>query len=350
MSEENTAPVTESSSNESSEAGDEVSVEDLQALVGEDVDGEGAAPSGSNSGGEGSEDLSASAQDEIADAEQEVKEAKSAKQKKDAKQKLEKVKKKYNLKVDGEVIEWEGTDEDIARELQLSRKARKEIQRAKEYEKDVQGLLEMLKKNPAAVLADPAIGVDVKEFAQQIINQQLEDEMKSPEQRERERIEQELEELRAKHREEEEKRRQVEYEREVERQESDLQEKFIQALDESDMPNSPYLVKRMADVMLTGAEHNKQITPKQALNIVRREMRKDLSDMFSASKEDLLEELLGSDVVKRFNRHQLSKYKKSQSVPSTKSIKDVGAKKEPREAKPKQEEKVKISDWLYGKK
>lgn len=347
MSEESSAPVSSTQPvSEGSDSGD-ISAEDLQALVGDE--GQDAVGGGSHVESEGSGNLSTSAKDEVADAQAAVAEASSAKQKEEARKKLERVKKKYNLKVDGENFEWEGTDEDIVRELQLSRKARKEIQKTKEYEKEVHSLLDLLRTNPAAVLADPAIGIDVKQFAQDIINKQLEEEMKSPEQVEKERIEQELADLRAKHKDEEERRRTMEYEREVERQEADLQEKFIGALDESGMPNSPYLVKRMADVMLTGVEHNKMITPKQALNIVKREMRKDLSDMFSASKEDLIEELLGSDVVKRFNKHQLSKYKKSQSVPSTKNIKDVGAShKEAADRKAKPAEKQKISDWLYG--
>jgi hypothetical protein len=349
MSEENNAPVSDNQGAEASVDAD-ISAEDLQNLVGEEqVEGEGAAAASLNESG-GEESLSQTAKDEIADAEQDLADAKSSKQKQAAEKKLEKVKKKYNLKVDGEEFEWEGTDEDIVRELQLSRKARKDIQTAKEYQKEVQSLVQLLKENPAAVLSDPAIGIDVKEFAQQIINEQLEQEMKSPEQIEAERQQKELEELRAKIKEEEELRKKVEYEREVERQEADIQEKFIQALDESDMPNSPYLVKRMADVMLTGVNHGKNITPKQALNIVRKEMRKDLSDMFAASKEDLLEELLGSDTVKRFNKYQLGKYKKSQSVPSTKNIKDVGvSKREEKEQKDPKADKIKISDWLYSK-
>lgn len=347
MSEQSTGAVDASSqSTESSE----ISAEDLQSLVGEESSEGGETLGSSTEGSSSEQSLSATAKDEIADAQQEVKDAKSSKQKKEAEQKLEKVKKKYNLKIDGQSLEWEGTDEDIVRELQLSQKARKDIQRAKEYEKQVASLVDLLKQDPAAVLADPAIGIDIKKFAQEILNRELEQELKSPEQKEKERVEKEIEELRKKYKEEEELRKQMEYEREVERAEADMQEKFIQALDESDMPNSPYLVKRMADVMLTAMEHQKQISPKQALNIVRKEMRKDLNDMFAVSKEDLLEELLGSDTVKRFNKYQLSKFKKSQSVPSMKNIKDVGTKSSSEEKTKKvdKSEKIKISDWLYG--
>jgi len=342
MSEENGNIEVESQVVES----EDVTAEDLEALMGD----EGSdAIAVSAEGGEA--DLSDSAQEELQAAEQAVKDAASSKQKEAAKAKLEKVQHKYKLKVDGEDVDWEGSEEDLVRELQLSRKARKDIQKAREYEKEVRSLVELLKSNPAAVLSDPAIGIDVKEFAQKIINQELEEEMKSPDQRERERLEKELEEIRAKAKEESELRQKMEYERAVQEHETKLEEGFISALEESDMPNSPYLMKRMSDVMLTALEHDKQISPKQALNIVRKEMRKDLGEMFGASREEILEELLGSDVVKRFNKYQVSKYKKSQAVPSTKSIKDVGKSSKDRseqEANKKPAKKQKLSDWMYS--
>jgi len=345
MSEESNAPAPQDGASAEPEV--EVTSEDLQALIGEE---EPSEASGSPvSGSEGSvQDLPGSAKAELEAAQESLEDATSRKQKEAAEKKLEKVKKKYNLKVDGKEIEWEGTEEDVQRELQLSQKARKDIQRAKEYEKEVSRLVDLLKNDPAAVLSDPAIGIDVKKFAQDVINQQIEDDMKSPEQIEKEKLEAELESYRAEVKANEERRKQEEYARAVEKTEADIQEKFIVALDESSLPNSPYLVKRMADVMMTALDSDKKITPKQALNIVQREMKKDLSEMFGASKEDVLEQLLGSDTVKRFNKYQLSKYKKSQSVPSTKSIKDVGAAPVKTKEGNKPEEKQTINDWLYG--
>ncbi len=348
MSEESSNnPVSQEGASES--VGADVTSEDLQALLGEEVSSEASGSPVRHESGSAKE-LPNSAKAELEAAVESVEEASSAKQKAEAEKKLEKVKRKYNLKVDGKDIEWEGTEEDIQRELQLSQKARKDIQRAKEYEKEVSRLVDLLKNNPAAVLADPAIGIDVKKFAQDIINQELEDQMKSPEQLEKEKLEKELEEFRAKVKEDEDRRKQEDYARAVEKTEADIQEKFIAALDESNLPNSPYLVKRMADVMMTALDNEKKITPKQALNIVQREMKKDISEMFRASKEDILEELLGSDTVKRFNQYQLGKYKKSQSVPSTKSIKDVGASPSKVKEAPKPERKQTINDWLYGNK
>jgi hypothetical protein len=324
-----------------SESAEEITAEDLEGLVGHD-----------------GQELSDSAKEEIEAAQDQVKEASSTAQKQKATKKLEKVKQKYNLKVDGEEIEWEGSEEDVKRELQLARKARKEIQTANELKKEIASLLDLLKTNPSAVLEDPAIGIDVKQFAQEILNQQMEDELKSPEQRAKEELEKEIEELRSKQKQEEEQRKKLEFERAVQKAEGEIEEKFIQALDESELPKSPYLLKRMADVMLTGLSNKKEINPKQALSIVRREMHKDLNEMFSSSPEELVEQLLGEGNVKRFNKYQLSKFKKSQDVPSTKNIKDTGKSSKNEEANEKnkygqkygkkEKGKVKVSDWMFG--
>jgi hypothetical protein len=294
------------------------------------------------------EESSADGQDakaQVEAAQKKVDEAKSKADKEEAKKELAKAKHKYKLKVDGKEEEWEGTDEDIQRELQLAKKARKEIQTSSELKKELAQFLQMLKTDPRSVLADPSIGVDLKAFAQQIINEQIEEELKSPEQREKEKLERELEELRKFHKEQEEARRTDEYNRLVQKTEQELEEQVASALETSGLPKTPYILKRMSDVMLSGLENDKEVSPKQALAIVRREMHKDLKDMFSVSPEDLIEELIGSDNIKRLNKRQLAKIKAA--VPSLSSIKDTGAK--PKEEKQPEAKKVKISDWLKGK-
>jgi hypothetical protein len=308
--------------------------EDLELLAGEDSS-------------TGSETKEAKA---VKDAQDKLDSAKSDKAKKEAEKELNKAMHKYKLKVDGEDIEWEGSDEDLIKELQLSKKARKEIQSSKAMQKEIAELFEMLKNNPELVMQDPAIGIDPVEFAKKIIQQQMEQESKSPEQIEREQLQKELEELRASKKREEEERTKEMYEREVSRYEAQLEEQVDEALSSSGLPKSPYVLKRMTDVMLSGIENSKEISPKMALNIVRKEMQKDLKEMFSSSAEDVLEELLGSDTLKRLNKRQLEKIRASKKVEtSAKKIEETGKRTEKvQEEKPRV--KVSINDWMYGRK
>jgi hypothetical protein len=314
----------------------DISDADLSSLSGE------TSESGGSSGGS-----VAAAPQEVKNAQQAVDTAKNPKEKAKAQEKLVDAKRKFMLKVDGQETAWEGTDDDIKRELQLSSKARKEIQESAELKKEVMSLLAALKKDPAKVLADPAIGIDVKEFAKKILSKQLEDEMKSPQELEKEKLQSELEELRAKVKDDEDSRKQADYDRYVASIESDIEEKTQEALESSGLPKSPYILKRMTDVMISAINAGKDVTPKQALNIVKKEMHKDMKDMFSTSAEDLLEELIGSDNIKRINKNSLSKMRKATSS----RVSDTGHVAPKADAKPKDDgtKKIKINDWLRGK-
>lgn len=328
------APQSSEAPKSQAQGSDEISAQDLEQLSGES----------SSASGEPSKQKA-----ELDAAEKKLEDAKTDKQKADAKKELDKVKKKFKLKVDGKEMDWEGTDEDIQRELQLSAKARKEIQSSTELKKELARFLDVLKKDPERALSDPAIGLDVVEFAKNILNKKLEDELKSPEQIEKEKLQREVEELRAKMKEEDEQRKTQEYERLVNEAERDLEEKVQEAIESSGLPKSPYVLKRMADVMLSALENQKQISPKQAMAIVKKEMHKDMKDFFGASPEDLLEELLGSENIKRLNKRQLAKVKALQAQTAN-SIKDSGTtvKDQPKSNK-QQVQKMTVGEWLRKK-
>jgi hypothetical protein len=275
--------------------------------------------------------------------------AKTAQAKKDAEKQLEKAKLKYELKVDGEESDWEGSEEDLIRELQLSKKARKEIEKSSNVQKDVAKLVKMLKENPELVLMDPAIGVDPIEFAKKIIQQQIENESKSPDQVKREQLEKELEDLRSEKKRAEEEMRNEMYNRQVAKYEAELEESVEASLSASGLPKTPYILKRMTDVMLSGIENKKDISPKQALNIVKREMDKDLKEMFAVSGEDLLEELLGSDTLKKLNKRQLEKFRASKKVQlDAARVQETGQKTQTK-TKEEPRKKMSINEWMRKK-
>lgn len=311
----------------------DLSADDLAAIVGEDSSG--------SAGGE-------SATKEVKAAEDAVKNAKGKDAKIEAKKELDKAKRQYKLKVDGQEMNWEGTDEDIVKALQMQGKSQKEIQASSQMKREVAEFLQALKTDPRRVLSDPTIGVDVLEFAKQIINDKIQDDLKSPEQLEKERLSKELEDLRNQHKTEKEHREKADYQRLVAQAEADIEEKVQEALETSGLPKSPYVLKRMADVMLSALEAKKDISPKQAMAIVKKEMNKDMKDMFAASPEDLLEELLGSDNIKRINKRQLDKVRKQAPVTAS-SVKDTGVMKTKEDNNSNKAPKIKISDWLKAK-
>lgn len=251
----------------------------------------------------------------------------------------------YRIKVDGEEVEL--TRDEMIRYAQLGKAGQKRMAEAAQIKKEAMELVMLLKQDPEAVLSDPAIlgsREEVVKFAQKILAKQLEEESKSPEVREKERLERELEELRRQMREQEEQRQREEYERLVAQEEARLDKEVTEAIESSGLPKSPFVLKRMVDVLITAAENGKDISPKQAINIVRKEMMRDLKEFFGGTPEDLIEELIGSDRIKAIRKKQLAKIKSENVVPpSPNSVKPTVQKA------PEKSEKISVKDWLRGK-
>lgn len=255
---------------------------------------------------------------------------------------------KFAIKVDGEDVEL--SREEMIKYAQLGRAGQKKMQEAAAIRQEALNLVELIKKDPRKVLADPAIlGSDdaVLKFAQEILAQKLEEEQKDPIVLEKERLEKELEELRRQKKEEDERRQKSEYERLVQQEEAQLEEQITRAFEDTGMPKSPFVLKRLADVMISAAESEKNISPRMALNIVKREMQKDLKEYFDITPEDALEELLNAEKVKNLRKRQLAKLKEStkSAAPSLSEIKEVA---KPIETKQEAPKKISMRDFIRG--
>jgi hypothetical protein len=253
---------------------------------------------------------------------------------------------KYKIKVDGEDIEL--SRDELVKYAQMGRAGQKKMQEAAQVRQEAIHLVEMLRSNPRAVLSDPAIlGSEeaVLKFAQEILANKFEEEQKDPSVLRAEKAEKELEELRKEKKTSEERRQQEEYQRMVQQEEAQLENQITDAFESSGLPKSPFVLKRLADVMISAAESDKNITPKMALNIVKREMQKDLKEYFDMTPEDALEELLNADKVKNLRKRQLSKLKASASAaaPSLSEIRESAKPLEKTEEAPK---KTSMRDFL----
>lgn len=253
--------------------------------------------------------------------------------------------KMYKLVIDG--VEEEVNETELVKMAQKSKAADKKFSESAQIRKEAAQLVKMLREDPEAVLADPAIlgsSDKVLELAQKILARKIEDEQKSPEVLRAEKAERELEQYRKEKKDSEERRQQEEYERMISEQEVQLEEQISEAISASGLPKSPILLKRMADVMISAAENDKDISPKQAMNIVKREMTKDLKEYFDLSPDEVLEELLGDNNIKRLRKRQLAKAKAAQAPnPSAPTQTKQVASPEKTEEKPKKEN---LRDWL----
>jgi hypothetical protein len=231
----------------------------------------------------------------------------------------------FEIEEDPEVVEY------LTKQLQLSKAAQRAMQEKSTFEKQVGQFFQDMKSNTKAKLLE--LGIDPREFAAQVIEEEIKKAQMSPEQLKQMEMEQELNRLREESRLKEEQfnQRELERVRAIEFEKIDTQ--MTQALDRSDLPRKPYVVRKMAEYMLIGANNGIELTPEDVLPIVRQELLSDLQEIINTLPEDKAEEFIGKEVLNRFRKKNLAKAKQPTTPASVKSgIKDVGgnAKSEPK--------------------
>lgn len=277
--------------------------------------------------GENSEE---SGQNEGSEAKPVKKEEKKAKE-------IEKRIKKLKLKVDNKEYEEEidlDDDEALIRHLQLGKMGQKRAQEKAELEKQFQQFFTALQQDPLSLLSQD-FGMDTNKMIDDYINKQMEQAKKSPEQLERERLEVELHRLRQ----ERESEKEVSKAKELERlqnqafQQYDMQ--MEQALSKTDLPKTPYTVKKIADYMLVALEAGHDVSPEDVIPLVREEMHSDLKEMFNSLPEDQVEALLGEQVLNKLRKRRVAKAQEAQKVVGKNSqIPDTGKSVKGLEKKP----------------
>lgn len=272
----------------------------------------------------------------------EAKEAQALAEKKESGEKLtkkeEQTLKEYKLKVNGreKVVKFNPFDDnEVTKYLQKAEASDSKFQEAAEVRKAAMEFIEQLRKNPRKVLSDPNIGVDVKKFAEDILNEEIKEMEKSPEQREKERLQKELEELKKQAQEREETAKRAEFERLQLEQERILENEITAALDVGNMPKTPYAVKRMAEMMMIALENNIDLSPKDVAHIVKNNTMKDFKELLNSLSDDQVEDFIGKDVIGRIRKKNIAKVK---AVQSANNIKPSGT--APKKEAPQKTEKI----------
>lgn len=263
----------------------------------------------------------------------------------------EKTLKKLKLKVDGqeEELEFDPNDDTyLTEQLQLAKVARKRMQEKSIIEKEVIQFINDLRKNPKKALSDPAIGVDIKELARQIIEEEIENSRKSPEQLEKEKLESELKAIKEEREKEKEEQRQREFERIKEQEYERYDILMSQALEKTDLPKTPYIVKKMADYMLMGLESGKDVSPEDVIPLVREEMQQDLKEMFAVMPDEVIESLIGKDKLNSIRKKNIAKAKQSATNPALKASTKAADTGKSSEKEDKDKPKISYKDFFKG--
>jgi hypothetical protein len=194
-----------------------------------------------------------------------------------------------------------------------------------QLEREVGAFIQELRKNPKKALSNPAIGVDIKELTAQVLQEEIERSQKSPEQLAREELEAKYAQLLEEREKEKQELSQKELERMTEREYERYDTLMSSALEKSDLPKSPYIVKKMTEYMMLGIENNIDVTPDQIIPIIRQEMQQDLQEMFAVMPAEVIEQIVGKQNLDKLRKNRVAASKPP--VPVKSAIKDVAGKK-----------------------
>lgn len=250
---------------------------------------------------------------------------------------VEAAKKSYKLKVGGKDVDVD--EGELLKRAQMGYSADEKWQEAAKMRKQMDGFIQLLQRDPAKALEQ--MGYDVDKMAEERIQQRIAEMQKSPEQLEREKLQRELQDMKDRDKAREDEYRAKESQRIQDQYAVELENDISSALDSNSygFPKTPYVVKRIADTMITylsqamdpnsdltpqQRERLKKITAKDVLPIVNSEIKQELSDMYSASPDEVFESLVGKD---RLNKYRKNKIKNTTKKPASASeVKQTGAK------------------------
>lgn len=267
-----------------------------------------------------------------------------------AKKMLKSLKIKFNGREYDEELPFEIPDDAASVEymrgkLQMDRLARTKAQEYSSLEKEIKAFVEELQKNPKKALANPLVNIDLKKLAAEIIEEEIENSSKSPEQLEKEKLQAELKSMKEEREKEKEDSKQKEFSRLQEQAYEQYDVAMSKAIEGSKLPKTPYVVKKMADYLMLGLQNGLDVTPEDVISIVESDMHADLKEMFAVMPEEVIEGIVGKETLNKIRKKNLSKAKSAVNppIPPKTDIKDVGS--QTTEAKAKQKQTIK---QLFG--
>lgn len=256
-------------------------------------------------------------------------------------------KKKYNLKVDGreESLEFDpNNEEEVRKHLQMSRVAQKRMQQFSEYEGNVKNLFELLKNDPIKVLTDPRLGIDEatrKKMAEMIINNEIEELQKSPEQRDKERMTREYEQLKKAHEQEKEARQQQETQRIQTQYAQQLDVEISDAIEKNSLPKTSRTVKYFAEAMMFCVQNGIDLTAKDLGPLIKKQTLNDFREIIGSLPDDSLEDFIGKDTASRLRKRSIAKIK--QVAGNAQQVRDTGSINKPA---PEAQAKITAKDFF----
>jgi hypothetical protein len=286
---------------------------------------------------DGSNEASSDTHGHASEAEIEADPTLSKQEKKEAKKALKELEIKFNGKTEKVALPFEISEEHaewMRRQLQMSKMAHVSKQEQAQLEREVLGFLQELKQNPRKALSNPAYGVDLKQIAKEILEEEIRNSQKTPEELEQEKYEAERKAFLEEKKQYEEEKKKRERDAVIEKAAQEYDIAMSSALDKFDIPKTPLAIHKMAQYMSYEIERGFEPDMELIASKVEDDMAKEYRDYVKSMSHEKRLKYLGEEIFEDDRKARVAKMKKA--PPTAKQItKDV------QKPEPKKEEPVK---------
>lgn len=228
--------------------------------------------------------------------------------------KAETLKRMHKITVDGS--EMEVDDDELKRGYSHNKAAEKKMQEAAMSKKEAAEVMRMLREQPKEAMR--RLGLNPRQFAEMVINEELQEAMLSPKDRELRDYKAQVARYQADEQRAMQEYKQQQQEAETARLTEQIQTQMIDALQSSGIPQTSYTVMRIIHYMEAADKAGfHDITPQDVIEHVKKDYYSDFKAYLGAVPEDAIEALLGSDVVGRIAKSTVAKGMPNSTVPKT---------------------------------
>ena len=245
---------------------------------------------------------------------------------------------KLGFEIPEDQVEW------MQKQLSLNKGAQKSMQQYSQLETEIKAFAASMKTDTKGALQ--RLGIDPKQFAAMMLEEELKDQAMSPEERERNELRAKLKNLEDERNKEKEEFTKKELERTTQVEYERISTKMEAAIKTSGLPQDPAIVKRMAHYMLIGNEYGVRLEPEDVVEVVRDEMFAELKSLVSKLGADKVEELLGKEALNSIRKRNVAKATKTTPATAKAATKSIEAPSKPKEEQ-KASEKQSIKS-LFG--
>jgi hypothetical protein len=244
-------------------------------------------------------------------------ESKSQKQPKETP--AQKERRLLKTKVNGREVEVD--EETVLRRYSKEEGAEQKLREAAQMRKEVESFYETLLNDPEAILNDKRIPLKKRELAEKWLMEQLEEETKTVDPRDKRamELEEKLKSYEEREAEEKTKAEQAEYQRVVDQRREAIATTLNKAIAESPLAQDPETqastIKEMAMYMKLCRDAKYDVSPEEIAAHVEAKHNKTIQKLVGQLKGEKLIKYLGEDIINEVRRFDLAQLQKSRDLP-----------------------------------